>query len=712
MHSDDPRTLHLVLVAGLESSQRLGVRTALERAAFQVEEITELRTLPGLCDELWPDLVLLGTAITGEAAAALCRELSARPTTAYVPVLLIAHDGECSAALQAGAFDCVAPTAHGTLLAHRAHSAVRAMRANAEVERTRALLAITQRAAHVGTFELFLDQERLCFSAEACRILGLGPEQGESISRTRVLELVQSGRREDVRGWLEQASHQEHDPAIECGVVLPSGRERFVRLELGEGRLLPAQGRSIAGVVHDITSQHDAEERVRLLIQSEGPVGLANRQKFLERLTDALKTAQPPREKIAVVVLHVDFASTLPNDSSEDRREQLVAATAARVKECIRDRDALAYLGSSMSDISVARIGAEELVVLLPGLSRVQDAYKVALRMQHLLREPHDSLPFGAPIAAAFGIAVAPSDASGAEPLLKAAEVALLAAREEEGVGIRFFTPSMNVSAFERRALEDSLRKAIVTGGLLVYYQPRVDIATNTIVGFEALVRWNHPELGMLAPSQFIPIAEESRLIIPLGEYVLRTACAQAKRWIDDGRPPARVSVNLSSVQFTEPDLEMRVRRALSECGLPPEWLELELTESILLNDIEATIVTLSNLKAMGVHLSIDDFGTGYSSLAYLKRFPIDALKIDQSFIRDVTTNPDDAAITTSIILMGRSLKLRVVAEGVETRSQLTFLRVLECDEAQGYLFSRPLPAEEAGALLTKGLSSTAVPGF
>jgi EAL domain-containing protein (putative c-di-GMP-specific phosphodiesterase class I) len=210
----------------------------------------------------------------------------------------------------------------------------------------------------------------------------------------------------------------------------------------------------------------------------------------------------------------------------------------------------------------------------------------------------------------------------------------------------------------------------------------------------------------MISPAQFIPLAEATGLIIPIGEHVLRVACAQAKRWQDEGLPPVRMAVNLSSVQFLEPELEVRIARVLAETGLPPEWLELELTESILLRNIEETLATLADIKSMGVHLSIDDFGTGYSSLSYLKRFPVDALKIDRSFIRDVTTNPDDAAITTSILLMGRSLKLRVVAEGVETRSQLAFLRVLECDEAQGYLFSRPLPADEAGALLAKGLGS------
>jgi EAL domain-containing protein (putative c-di-GMP-specific phosphodiesterase class I) len=265
----------------------------------------------------------------------------------------------------------------------------------------------------------------------------------------------------------------------------------------------------------------------------------------------------------------------------------------------------------------------------------------------------------------------------------------------------------MNASAFERMTLETDLRDAIERRELLVYYQPKVEISSGTVVGMEALLRWQHPELGMVSPAQFIPIAEETGLIIPIGEYVLREACAQSKRWQEQGLRPIRMAVNLSTVQFRDPDLLKMVTRVLRTTGLAPDHLELELTESVLLQRADSTVATLQSLKRMGVHLAIDDFGTGYSSLSYLKRFPIDSLKIDQSFIREVTTNPEDVAITTSIILMGRSLKLRVVAEGVESPSQLALLKVLECDEAQGYLFSRPAPASDMEKLLAPSFAFT-----
>ena len=254
--------------------------------------------------------------------------------------------------------------------------------------------------------------------------------------------------------------------------------------------------------------------------------------------------------------------------------------------------------------------------------------------------------------------------------------------------------------AFERLTLERSLRDAVERGEMEVYYQPRVDIKTRRAVGFEALVRWNHPQLGLVSPAQFIPLAEETGLIIPLGEWVLRTACRQNREWQAAGLPPVRISVNLSAAQFTQQDLFEVVTGILEEVGLAADWLELEVTESMLMKDAESTVETLKQLKSAGIHLSIDDFGTGYSSLSYLKRFPIDALKIDRSFIREVTTNPDDAAIATSIILMGHSLRLSVVAEGVEEESQLAFLQVLQCNEIQGYLFSPPVPAARAEAFL------------
>ncbi len=707
MHSDVPRALHLVLVSGLDLTQRSTVRSTLEKTAFQVEEVDDDTSLVKLCDALWPDLVILGPRVADDRAASTCRELHASPSTARLPVLVMSTDPEHSTVLDAGAFDCLAASPDSALLARRARAAVRSARAESDADRARVMLAITQRCAKLGTFELFVDQERMSFSAEACRILGLTSEQEEWVARATVAERITAEARPELLTWFDEAARGSSIAPLECGVLLENGETRSVRLELGDARLFSVNGRSIAGVIQEVPSTREVEERVRQLLDADSPMGIADRQRLLERLSDALEGASLPRDKVAVLTLHIDAERVAgidsPADSHTGPRERFVAGVARRIKDCVRDRDTLGNLGSRRYDISLARIGVDEFAVVVPGLVDAQDAYKVAHRIYEDLRTPDEVLSHGTSIA--IGIALAPSDATRSESLLAAAETALVSARTYVGERIRYFTPSMNVLALESRALEAGLRTAVERNELLLHYQPRVEIATGKIVGFEALVRWQHPELGMISPAQFIPLAEATGLIIPIGDHVLSIACAQAKRWQDDGLPPVCMAVNLSSVQLMEPGLEVRIARALADTGLAPEWLELELTESILLRNVEETLATLLAIKAMGVHLSIDDFGTGYSSLSYLKRFPVDALKIDQSFIRDVTTNPDDAAITTSILLMGRSLKLRVVAEGVETRSQLAFLRVLECDEAQGYLFSRPLPATEAGALLAKGLA-------
>jgi EAL domain-containing protein (putative c-di-GMP-specific phosphodiesterase class I) len=338
----------------------------------------------------------------------------------------------------------------------------------------------------------------------------------------------------------------------------------------------------------------------------------------------------------------------------------------------------------------------------LPGLVRPHDAYKVARRLQAALAAPLAYENTELEFRCSIGLSISQHDGLKPETLLQAAQAAERLARAEERAGVRFHTQSMNTTALERLTLESSLRQALDQHQLCLHYQPKIDIATGAITGFEALSRWNHPELGMVSPGQFIPIAEETGLIVPLSEFVLEEACREAQRWRDEGLPHVRVAVNISGVHFRAADLSELVRETLARTGLPADALELELTESILLQKTEVAIARLRKLKSMGVHLSIDDFGTGYSSLSYLKRFPVDSLKIDQSFVREVTSDPEDAAITTSIILMGKSLKLKIVAEGVETESQLEFLRVLECDEAQGFLFGRPMPPAEARALLAR----------
>jgi predicted signal transduction protein with EAL and GGDEF domain len=356
----------------------------------------------------------------------------------------------------------------------------------------------------------------------------------------------------------------------------------------------------------------------------------------------------------------------------------------------------------------VARFGGDEFTLLVPRLDHIEDVGKIAQKILETLKIPFLIADRELFAPASIGISIYPGDGVDAETLVRNADTAMYRAKEQGRDNYQLYAPAMNVRALERLALENMLRKALAQQELRVFYQPLVDLRTSTIVGVEALVRWQHPELGLLSPAHFISVAELSGLIVPIGNWVLRTACRQTRQWQKRFGFPMRVSVNLSARQFQQPDLAVQVQRALQDSGLEPSSLDLEITESSAMQNAENTIHALRDLKLLGIRIAMDDFGTGYSSLSYLKRFPIDTLKLDQSFVEDVCTDPSDAAIAEAVVLLAHSLNLSVVAEGVETEEQLEFFRRLGCDRIQGYLFSRPVSAVDLEALLVENRAATA----
>jgi len=539
-----------------------------------------------------------------------------------------------------------------------------------------------------------------------------GPEAlaREASAHRCALALVDA-RAEDGLEWCRSIPRHQELPLLPLIALIGGAQSARARESGATDWADPdSDGASIADRVHSALAQHSAQvellhlrqllERGPWLGRGETQASLPDRAQFLEQMARLMAKAQPPNDTLVVVCLNLDLDRAL--QQSPSARPFVLACTAQRIKHCIRDRDMLGAISVRAADVSIAHLEDVRFALLLPGLVRPHDAYKVARRLQDALTTPlayeNSELEF----CCSIGLSVSQHDGLEPEVLLQAAQAAERLARNDPRASVRFHTQSMNTTALERLTLESSLRAAVEQRQLFLHYQPKIDIVTGSITGFEALARWNHPQLGIVSPGQFIPVAEETGLIVELSEYLLEEACREAKRWQDEGLPPVRVAFNISGVHFRAGNLTKLVRDTLERTGLPASALELELTESILLQKTDVAIARLRDLKDMGVQLSIDDFGTGYSSLSYLKRFPVDALKIDQSFIRDVTTDPEDAAITTSILLMGKSLKLKIVAEGVETESQLQFLRVLECDEAQGFLFGRPMPASEARALLAR----------
>ena len=455
----------------------------------------------------------------------------------------------------------------------------------------------------------------------------------------------------------------------------------------------------IMAIVADITERKQSEARINYLAYHDTLTGLPNRVSFEEQLAASIARAESEnQESLAVMFLSLDRFKKFNDTLGHIIGDQLLKDVAQRLT-----------LATSEGDI-VARFGSDEFSFLLPRINKAEDAERLAREFQGILDSPFDIEGHELYVTSSLGIGLYPDDGRDAQGLLKSAGTALYRAKQAGGSNYQFYTADMSERALQRLALENQLRWGLERKEYRVYYQPQVNIDTGQITGMEALVRWQHPERGLVAPAEFIPLAEDTGLIAPLGEWVLRTACAQTKQWRDSGFQNLHVAVNLSPRQFQQPDLVLMIERLLKETGLDAACLELEVTESSVMKNAETAISTLRELKAMGIRISIDDFGSGYSSLSYLKTLPIDVLKIDQSFVRDMTTDPKDAAIVMAIIQLAHSLQLRVKAEGVETEDQLRFLRLLRCDEMQGYLFCRPLPAEAFERLLLEGRSLDVTP--
>ncbi|MGA2484244.1 MAG: EAL domain-containing protein [Candidatus Acidiferrales bacterium] len=425
--------------------------------------------------------------------------------------------------------------------------------------------------------------------------------------------------------------------------------------------------------------------------------GLPNRMLLNDRVGQAIASAPRHMKKIAVLFLDLDGFKHINDSLGHPIGDKLLQSIAKRLVDCGRFSD------------TVSRQGGDEFVVLLSEVEQSEDAAIMARRMLQAVAEAHSIDQHELHVTTSIGVSVYPDDGLDAETLIKNADTAMYQAKENGRHNYQFFKPAMNVRAVERQFIEESLRRALERQEFALHYQPKIDLRTGEITGAEALIRWTHPIRGPVSPVEFIPVAENCGLILPIGNWVLREACKQARTWVDAGLSLATMAVNISAMEFRDDNFLESVFAILRETGLDPRSLELELTESVLMERAESAASVLQTLRARGVQVAVDDFGTGYSSLSYLRKFPIDALKIDQSFVRQITTAPDDTTIVTAVISMGRSLKLRVVAEGVETQEELVFLQAHQCDEAQGYYFSRPVLPEQFAKLLETGISETSL---
>jgi diguanylate cyclase (GGDEF)-like protein/PAS domain S-box-containing protein len=452
-------------------------------------------------------------------------------------------------------------------------------------------------------------------------------------------------------------------------------------------------------VFHDVSESRAMAQKMSHLAQHDFLTGLPNRLLLTERFSRAIGQAQRHQMQVALLFLDLDFFKNINDSLGHVIGDQLLQAVALRLVNCVRSTD------------TVCRQGGDEFVILLAEIERPQDASQVADKLLAALQVPHLIAGHELHVTLSIGISIYPDDGITADAVMQNADTAMYYAKAKGRNNYQFYTAEMNTRALQRLSVENSLRRALRRHEFELHYQPKIAIVSGRVTGVEALIRWRDPELGMIYPGQFVPIAEECGLIVPIGQWVLREACRQMQAWRSLGMPVVPVSVNISALEFRNTDFVQEVATILADTGLPACYLELELTESILMQEAQSSALVLEKLKAMGVRLAIDDFGTGYSSLSYLNRFPIDTLKIDQSFVRHIASNADDAAIVAAVIGMGRNLKQRVIAEGVETSEQLACLRMQRCDEGQGFFFSYPVPPDEFAHLLMHGLEVPARPG-
>ncbi|MEO8197637.1 MAG: EAL domain-containing protein [Thermoanaerobaculia bacterium] len=515
-------------------------------------------------------------------------------------------------------------------------------------------------------------------------------------SRIEVLRVLDGLGREVSRDVLPLAVDLEQTMQLPSSWMLVRRDGFELPIEGSAAPIHDLEGKAAGAVIvfRDVSDARALALQMTHFAEHDFLTGLPNRLLLNDRLGQAIAVAPRHEKKVAVLFLDLDGFKHINDSLGHSIGDKLLQSVAGRLVESVRAPD------------TVSRQGGDEFVVLLSEVDRWEEVAIAARRMLQTLAEPHSVDQHDLHVTASIGVSIYPEDGQDAETLIKNADMAMYQAKADGRQGVKFFKPAMYRRAAERQSIEESLRRALERDELTLHYQPKVHLGTGAITGAEALLRWTHPVRGVVPPAEFIHVAEDCGLVLPIGKWVLREACRQARAWVEAGLPATTMAVNISAVEFASEHFLAGVFATLEETGLDPRLLELELTESVLMKRAEATESILKALRRRGVKLAVDDFGTGYSSLSYLRRFPIDGLKIDQSFVRQISTTPEETSIVTAVISMGRSLKLRVVAEGVETPEQAAFLQAHQCEEAQGFLFSRPVPPPEFAGLLATGFAA------
>ena len=694
----------MILFAADDETVRLVIREALETSGFEVIEAADGRRAVALFNKRRPDLVLLDAMIPQMDGFKTCRAIQNHPYGGCTPLLMIVGEDDMSSihkAYDAGAADFVIKPVSMVLLVYRLRYMLRSRRILTDLANSEHRLETAQRIARLGNWEYDTQTGALYLSQQTRHIFDLS-RQGAHASYQDLFSRVHPDDIDHVRELFENVMKMGCPGSVEHRILLSDGTERYIHQEV-ESAGGPGGERWLIGAAQDITERKNAEKKIHDLAYYDELTGLPNRSFIREQLKHLVESAKRRNKLLAVLSLDLDIFERINDTLGHDAGDGLLRDVSRRLSICVRAADRVGsethqeQVGITLprNFDMVARPSGDEFIVLMTDIGRAENAASLASRINEALTEPFEVRGNRLVLTVSTGIAVYPRDGENAETLLKNADAAMHHAKERGGNHYQFFSAAIHSSAQERLALEASLRQAIENEEFELHYQPKIKIRTGSVVGMEALLRWRHAEFGTVSPAKFIPLAEETGLITSLGEWVLREACLQNKAWQDAGLVRERVAVNVSARQFKDRDFVDRVRRILAETGLDPNYLEIEITEGTLMHDTDANQKALNDLNAMGVSIALDDFGTGYSSMSNLKRFPISTVKIDRSFVRDVTTDLDSAAIVDAIIALTWSVGTNLVAEGVETAAQYEYLRNKGCREVQGFYISYPLSATE-----------------
>ncbi len=650
------------------------------------------------CRDVRPDMILLDVMMPEMDGFACLQEVRKLAKTELLPIAMLTATDDVESihrAFDLGATDFISKPIHWPTLSHRIRYMLRATETLKKLAKNEATLRNAQKLARLGHWEWDVAADQLACSDEAIKVLGLDRQ----ITRKNLSDLFRAVHPADV-GKVQKATRLCLQSGVPFNLDFRSihgdGTEHFIHAQGAPLRDEDNAVVQLAGLVQDITEYRRIEDQVRILSHYDGLTGLANRTTFKEILSQGISYCDRYGAKLAALFVSIDKFKRINETYGPSVGDSILRQFTERLERAVRESDYVAVATEiNYTDATISRLGGNEFTVLTNHIKDSCDMVKIAKRIIQGTEIPYLIDDLEVFLTLSIGICVYPGDGHDVDSFIQNGEFAMHHARELGHNQHEFFSKSLNVEAFKKLAMENSLRRAIERNELMLYFQPKYNIITGYMIGMEALLRWRHPEMGLVPPLDFIPLAEESGLIITIGEWVIDAACRQNKAWQAAGMSFLPVAVNVSGAQFLQKNFASKVADILARTGLAPECLELEMTESILMGDVSTTMHTLKRVKEMGIKISVDDFGTGYSSLSYLNKFPIDELKVDRSFVMHLPGNKGDAMITSAIINLAHSLDLQVVAEGVETEEQADFLSRSGCQVMQGYLYSKPVPADE-----------------